>query len=148
MTDGETNTLTVRGLDELFSSCAVVSGFGSGRKQVLVWGQLNILCLGLYYSNWIFFVFMCEKWERSLVLILCVFRIRRVYRGSILLSLVLILCICVYLGIKGAGFFSYLDIFFGTHFTYKLVYYNLYHLSNFTQNCPIFTQNWMYRICI
>ena len=28
MTDGETNTLSVRGLEELFSSCAVVSVFG------------------------------------------------------------------------------------------------------------------------
>ncbi len=32
MTDGETNTLAGRGLGELFSSCAVVSVFGSGRK--------------------------------------------------------------------------------------------------------------------
>jgi len=28
MTDGETNTLAARGLEELFSSCAVVSIFG------------------------------------------------------------------------------------------------------------------------
>jgi hypothetical protein len=46
MTDGGTNTLALRGLEEsahasrgleaLFSSCAVVSVFGSGRKLVLV----------------------------------------------------------------------------------------------------------------
>ncbi len=29
---GGTNTLTARGLEELFSSCAVVSVFGSGGK--------------------------------------------------------------------------------------------------------------------
>ncbi len=27
---------------------------------------------------------------------------------------------------------------------YKLVYYNLYHVSNFKRIRPIFTQNWMY----
>ncbi len=32
MTDGESNTLAMRGLEELFSSCAVVSVFCSGRK--------------------------------------------------------------------------------------------------------------------
>ena len=37
MTDRETNTLAARGLEELFSSHAVVSVFGSGRKQVLVY---------------------------------------------------------------------------------------------------------------
>jgi hypothetical protein len=30
---------------------------------------------------------------------------------------------------------------------YKLVYYNLYHVSDLMQNCPIFTRNWMNRIC-
>ncbi len=34
--DREMNTLAARRLEELFSSCAVVSVFGSGRKQVLV----------------------------------------------------------------------------------------------------------------
>ncbi len=48
----------------------------------------------------------------SLVLILHVFRVRRVYRGSIFFSLVLILCIPVYLGIKVDQFFSDLSIFF------------------------------------
>jgi hypothetical protein len=76
----------------------------------------------------------------SLVLILCVFHACRVYRGSFFFSLVLILRICAYLGIKGDQFFSDLG-FFCTHFTYKLMYYNLYHVSDFTQNCPIFTQN-------
>ncbi len=42
----------------------------------------------------------------SLVLILRVFRVRRVYRGSIFFSLVLILRIPVYLGIKGDQFFQ------------------------------------------
>ncbi len=32
MTDGETNTLAARGLEELFSSCAVVSVFGFWRE--------------------------------------------------------------------------------------------------------------------
>ncbi len=50
-------------------------------------------------------------WERSLVLILSVFRIRRIYRGLIFFSLVLILCIHVYLGIKGDRFFSDLKKF-------------------------------------
>ncbi len=69
----------------------------------------------------------------SLVLILRVFCVRRVYRGSIFFSLVRILHIPTYLGIKGDHFFTDLRIFFGAHFTYKLMYYNLYYLSNFTQ---------------
>ncbi len=32
ITDGGMNTLAARGLEELFSSCAVVSVFGSGEK--------------------------------------------------------------------------------------------------------------------
>ena len=40
MTDGQTITLPARGLEELFSSCAVVSVFGTGRKQVLVFTYL------------------------------------------------------------------------------------------------------------
>ncbi len=56
-------------------------------------------------------------------------------------SLVLILRIPVHLGIKGDQFFSDLRIFFGARFTYKLVYHNLYHVSNFTQDCLFFTQN-------
>ncbi len=44
-------------------------------------------------------------------IVLCVFCIRRVYRGSISFSLVLILCICAYLGIKGDWFFSDLGFF-------------------------------------
>ncbi len=46
----------------------------------------------------------------SLVLILRIFRVRRVYRGSNFFSLVLILRIPAYLGIKGDQFFS--DNFF------------------------------------
>jgi hypothetical protein len=34
--DRESNTLATRGLEEPFSSCAIVSVFGSGRKLVLV----------------------------------------------------------------------------------------------------------------
>jgi hypothetical protein len=49
---------------------------------------------------------------------------------------------------KGESFFFRLRIFFGAHFTYKLVYYNLYHLSNFMQNRLIFTRNRMYQICM
>jgi hypothetical protein len=70
----------------------------------------------------------------SLVLILRVFRIRRVYRGSFFFSLVLILRIPLYLGIKGDQFFTDLRIFLGARFMYTLVYYNLYHVSDFTQN--------------
>ncbi len=39
MTDRETNTLTTRGLEELFSSCAVVSVFGCGGNSF--WGILT-----------------------------------------------------------------------------------------------------------
>ncbi len=42
----------------------------------------------------------------SLVLILLVFCVCKVYRGSIFFSLALILRICAYLGIKGDWFFS------------------------------------------
>jgi hypothetical protein len=57
----------------------------------------------------------------SLVLILRVFHIRRVYRGSICFSLVLILHIPAYLGIKGDQFFTDRD-FFGARFLYELMY--------------------------
>jgi hypothetical protein len=69
----------------------------------------------------------------SLVLILCVFRVPRVYRGSFF-SFVLILRIPAYLGIKGGQFFSDLRIFFGARFVYNLVYYNLYHVSDYMPN--------------
>ena len=36
ITNGGTNKLALRGLEKLFSSCAVVSVFGSGGKKVLV----------------------------------------------------------------------------------------------------------------
>ncbi len=48
----------------------------------------------------------------SLVLILRVFCVHRVYRGSIFFSLVLILHIPMYLGIKGDRFFTDLINFF------------------------------------
>jgi hypothetical protein len=41
-------------------------------------------------------------------------------------------------GDKGGSILFRLRFFFGTRFMYKLVYYNLYHLSNFMQNHPIF----------
>ncbi len=44
-------------------------------------------------------------------------------------------------GDKGGPIFSDLQNFFGARFTYKLVYYNLYHVSNFMQNRLIFTRN-------
>ncbi len=47
----------------------------------------------------------------SLVLILRVFRVHKVYRGLMFFSLVLILRITAYLGIKGDQFFSDLRIF-------------------------------------
>jgi hypothetical protein len=72
--------------------------------------------------------------ERSLVLILRVFCIHWVYRGLIFSSLVLILRIHTYLGIKGDQFFSDFGFFFGARFMYELMYYNLYHVSDFTQN--------------
>ncbi len=76
-------------------------------------------------------------------MILPVFRVRRVYRGSIFFSLVLILRISAYLGIKGDQFFSDLGFFFGACFRYKLVYYNLYHASNFIAKieCNEFVRN-------
>ncbi len=46
-TDGGKNTLAVHGLEEFFSSCAVVSVFGSGGKQVLV---LHTYELRVHYS--------------------------------------------------------------------------------------------------
>ncbi len=69
------------------------------------------------------------------------FHVRRVYRGSFF-PLGTDSMFPVYLGIKGDRFISDLSL------TYKLVYYNLYHVSNFMQNCPIFMQNWMYWICM
>jgi hypothetical protein len=90
------------------------------------------LCVIVLFKLNTFLVIFCV----SLVLILRVFRIRRVCRGSIFFSLVLILRIPAYLGIKGDQFFS--DF---ARFMYKLVYSNLYYVSNFTRNCSIFTQN-------
>ncbi len=62
----------------------------------------------------------------SLVLILRVFCVHRVYRGSIFFSLVLILCIPTYLGIKGDQFFT--------------------DLQNFST--LVFCTNWCTTICI
>ncbi len=73
-----------------------------------VWGWINVHCVGSYYSNWILFLVMfCVP----LVLILRVFCVRIVYRKSIFFSLVLILHICAYLGIKGINFFQTSDFF-------------------------------------
>ncbi len=68
----------------------------------------------------------------SLVLILRVFCVRRVYMG---INFFLFSTDSGYLcvpGDKGGLIFFRLKNFFGTRFTYKLVYYNLYHLSDFT----------------
>ncbi len=70
----------------------------------------------------------------SLVLILRVFCVRRVYRGSIFFSFVLILHIPMCPRIEGDQFFTDLGFFFGARFIYKLMYNNLYNVSNFTQN--------------
>ncbi len=63
-----------------------------------------------------------------------------------LYSLVLILHIPAYLGIKGDWFFQTNGVFFGRRFMYKLVYYNLYHVSNFMRN--LIWQICMKQICI
>ncbi len=44
-------------------------------------------------------------------MILHVFRVRRVYRGLVFFSLILILCIPAYLGVKGDQFFQTSDFF-------------------------------------
>ncbi len=54
ITDRGTNTLPARGLEELFSSCAVVSVFGSGGKQVLI---LHTYVLRVQYSCGVMLVF-------------------------------------------------------------------------------------------
>jgi hypothetical protein len=72
------------------------------------------------------FVWSC--FCRSLVLILSVFHVRRFYLGINVFSLVLILRIPAYLGVKGDQFFSDLGFFFGTCFLYKLVCFDLYHV--------------------
>ncbi len=54
MTDRETNTLTARGLEELFSSCVFVSVFGSSGKKVLV---LHNYVLRVQYSCGVVLVF-------------------------------------------------------------------------------------------
>jgi hypothetical protein len=54
MTDGEMNTLSACGLEDLFSSCAVVSVIGSGRKYVLV---LHTYVLNVQYSCGVVLVF-------------------------------------------------------------------------------------------
>ncbi len=66
-------------------------------------GGLNVHCVGSYHSNWILFL---SCFCVSLVLILHVFHVRRVYRGLFFFSLVLILHIPAYLGIKGDQFFT------------------------------------------
>ncbi len=71
------------------------------------WSWLNAHCVGSYYSNWIHFLGMFSQVPS--IDSTC-FRMRRVYRGSICFSLVMILRIPAYLAIKGANFFS--DEFF------------------------------------
>ncbi len=71
-------------------------------------GWLNVNCVGLYYSNWILLLVM---FLRVPSIDSTCFHIHRVYRGSIFFSLVLILRIRAYLGIKGDHFFSDLGFF-------------------------------------
>ncbi len=100
-------------------------------------GRLNVHCVGSYNSNWIHFLVMFSQ-----VLSIdstCFLRTL----GLFSFSLVLILRISRIPGDKGGPIFFRLRIFFKARFTYKLVYYNLYHVSNFTQNCLIFMRNWM-----
>jgi hypothetical protein len=65
MTDREMNTLAVRVLEELFSSCAVVSVFGSGRKLDLV---LDTYILRVQYSCGVVLVFLFLVGKLFLVL--------------------------------------------------------------------------------
>ncbi len=55
MTDEVPNTLAARGLEDLFSSFAVVSVFGSGRNWVLV---LHTYVLTVQYSCGVVLVFL------------------------------------------------------------------------------------------
>ncbi len=68
----------------------------------------------------------------SLVLILCIFCIHRVYRESIFL----LSTDSTYSHVPGdkGGSIFFVKNFFGARFKYKLVYYNLFHLSDFTQH--------------
>ncbi len=54
--DGDSNTLAACGLEELFSSCAVVSGFSSGGKKVLVLHTTYVLRVA--YSCGVVLVFL------------------------------------------------------------------------------------------
>ncbi len=84
----------------------------TNKNSFNVWrGQLNIHTVTDHRIQIEHFCF--HMWERSLVLILRVFRVRRVYRRSMFFSLVLILRIHTYLGTTGDRFFSDLGIFFG-----------------------------------
>ncbi len=76
----------------------------------------------------------------SLVLILRVFCICRVYRGLVFFLLGTDSTYFRVPGDKGGPMFFRFQIFFGARFMYKLVYYNLYHVS-VTQNRPFFMQN-------
>ncbi len=68
----------------------------------------------------------------SLVLILRVFRVHRVYSGLIFFLLSTDSMYSRIPGDKGGPFFSDLGFFFGARFTYIMMYYNLYHVSDFT----------------
>ncbi len=80
----------------------------------------------------------------SPVLILCVYCVFRVYRGSIFFSLVLILRIPAYLGIKGIDFFQ--KRFFWRSFYIQIGV--LKSVSPVQFYGPIFMQNWMHQICM
>ena len=67
-TDRESNTLALHGLEELFSSCAVVSVFGSGGKQVLVLHTTYILRVS-YHTV----VVLCQFFWFWREIVFCVF---------------------------------------------------------------------------
>jgi hypothetical protein len=78
ITDKETNTLAARGLEELFSSCAVVSVFGSGGEKVLV---LHTYGLRVQYSCGI--VLVCWFWRE---IVFCVTQVLSVQYSCAVVS--------------------------------------------------------------
>ncbi len=76
MTDRETNTLAAPGLEELFSSCDVVSVFHSGRKQVLI---LHSYVLRVQYSCGVVLVFWF--WREIVFGVMCVLSVQ--YKGVV-----------------------------------------------------------------
>ncbi len=80
MTDGETNTLAALGLEELVSSCVVLSVFGSSGKQVLV---LHTYILRVQYSCGIVLVFWF--WQE---IVFCVTYVLSVQYSCVVVSVI------------------------------------------------------------